>query len=78
MRRTLILAAGLLVGLVGMGMATPKADAAYWIRRGPVVRPAPVVVRPAPVVVRPAPVYVRPAPVVVPPPVIRGGVTIIP
>ncbi len=73
MRRKLILAAGLLVGLLGMGLAAPKADAAIWIRPGPVVvRPAPVVVRPGPVFVRPAPVIVRPAPV------IRGSVTIVP
>jgi PXPV repeat (3 copies) len=66
MRRKLVLAAGLLVGLVGMGLAAPKADAAIWVRR-----PGPVVVRPGPVVVRPGPVVVRPAPV------IRGGFTII-
>jgi hypothetical protein len=73
MRRKLVLAAGVLVGLLGMGLATPRADAAVWIRPGPVVvRPGPVVVRPGPVVVRPAPVFVRPAPL------IRGRVTIIP
>jgi hypothetical protein len=73
MRRKLILAAGLLVGLAGMGLTAPRADAAIWVRRGPVVvRPGPVVVRPGPVVVRPAPVFVRPAPL------IRGRVTIVP
>ncbi len=57
MRRKLVLAAGLLVGLLGMGLAAPKADAAIWIRPGPVVvRPGPVVVRPGPTVFRPAPI----------------------
>jgi hypothetical protein len=56
MRRKLVLAAGLLVGLLGMGLAAPEADAAIWIRPGPVVvRPGPVVVRPGPTIFRPAP-----------------------
>jgi hypothetical protein len=82
MGRKLLLTAGLLAGLAGLGFTSPASAGAYaradvavrtsWVHRRHrcYVRPRPVVVRPAPCVVAPAACVVAPAPAVcVPAPV---------